>query len=509
MSSTLKRVVVLFRQDLRLSDNPALYNAYKDASEVIPLYILEDGEEENNWPIRGAQKWWLHHSLNSLSSTIQKNKGKLILRRGKVQETLLKVFEETKANTLYMNHCHEPFVMKRDEMIKIKLKELDINTKMFESTLLFDPSKIKTKSTGTYFKVYTSFFNECVTNWIPRKTLPEIKSHKFSTFDVKSDQLEDWELLPTKPNWAKGFEDLWQPGEEGAQKNLTEFIKYIKNYKVSRDRPDNEHGTSHLSPHLHFGEISPALIWETIHQECKLPNLKKKETGPEVFLSQILWREFFYHLIHHFPNMGVDNYNPRYDKFKWIDNKDDLKAWKKGLTGFPIVDAGMRELWHTGNMHNRLRMIVGSFLVKDLLIDWREGEKWFGNCLLDADLPNNAGGWQWVAGSGTDAAQYTRVFNPTLQGEKFDPDCVYIKKWVPELKNLPNEYIHAPWTTPKNIATKAGITFGKDYPKPIVDHGEARLRALKHYDEIREKKEKRTSEEVSPKESKKTKKVKK
>jgi deoxyribodipyrimidine photo-lyase len=482
MKETLKRAVVLFRQDLRITDNPALYHAHKDGfQEIIPLYILDENKE-NHWPIRGAQKWWLHHSLNSLCSSVEKNNGKLILKRGKTQDMLLKFFEETKANALYMNHCHEPFVKKTDEIIKSILKENNIHVKMFESTLLFDPKSIKTKS-GNYFNVFTPFFNECISNWEARKTTPDLKEHKYTSLDLNSDKLEDWGLLPTKPNWAKGFENLWEPGEEGAQKKLKEFIKHVIKYNEIRNKLE-EQGTSHLSPHLHFGEISSSQIWESIHKNCSIPNLKKKETDPEAFLAQIVWREFFYHLIHHFPTLGEDNYKSNYDNFKWINKKEDLQAWKKGLTGFPIVDAGMRELWETGYMNNRMRLVVGSFLVKDLLIDWREGEKWFANCLLDADLPNNAGSWQWVAGIGTDSAKYIRIFNPTLQSQKFDPNGVYIKRWVPELKDLPNEYLHAPWKTPKNVLEKIGITFGKHYPKPMVDHSEAIVRATKYHDEV-------------------------
>eukprot|EP01080_Neovahlkampfia_damariscottae_P011771 gene11771-5109_t len=488
MKKHLQRSILLFRQDLRLKDNQALYHAINESSEVIPLYIFDENDQ-NEFKIGSAQKWWLYHSLTSLSNSITKKSGNFIFKKGNAKEILISLFKETKAKYLYLNNCHEPFVIEQDKIIEKSLELLDVKTKFYESTLLFDPKKIKTKQ-GDYFKVYTPFFNECVTNWNPRKPLSDINEFNFSQLNIKSDDLNDWNLLPTKPNWAKGFENIWEPGEEGAEKKIQIFLNYIKDYKNSRDRPDNENGTSHLSPHLHFGEISSADIWLAVSRECHLPNLKKKETGPEVFLSQIVWREYFYHLIHVFPNLGSENYNSKYNKFRWINNENDLIAWKKGLTGYPIVDAGMRELWRTGYMHNRLRMIVGSFLVKDLLIDWREGEKWFWDTLLDADLPNNAGGWQWIAGSGTDAAQYTRVFNPTLQSEKFDPNCEYIKKWIPELKDLPNEHIHAPWKTPQQVLKKIGLEFGKDYPKPIVDHTEARLRALEHYDDIRVKVEK-------------------
>jgi deoxyribodipyrimidine photo-lyase len=294
---------------------------------------------------------------------------------------------------------------------------------------------------------------------------------------VRSDALDDWKLLPTAPNWAAGFEIHWQPGEEGARRRLREFIEVgLAHYAQERDRPDRD-VTSRLSPHLHFGEISPAQCWHAV-RAAQAQAGGRLDGGAEKFLKEVLWREFSCHLLHHWPTLPEAPFKPEFADFPWADDPVGLKAWQAGRTGYPIVDAGMRELWATGIMHNRVRMIAASFLIKDLLIPWQQGERWFWDTLVDADIASNAASWQWVAGSGADAAPYFRIFNPVLQGEKFDPQGAYVRKWVPELGRMPDEFIHKPWDAPLLVLKAAGVELGNNYPHPAVDHGKARDRAL-------------------------------
>ncbi|ACI23155.1 deoxyribodipyrimidine photolyase [Coxiella burnetii Dugway 5J108-111] len=430
-----------FRQDLRLSDNPALVEAAKSADHLIPLYILDDQLKM----LGDAQRWWLHHSLSSLQTALSKKGTSLILKKGDTKRVLLELIKKYKVEKIYWNRSYEPPYREIDTYLENRLPPLSVE--IYHSTLLTEPQKIKNKS-GGYYKIFTPFWKHINASLQPRKTLAAPK--KFSQHRaIKSDNLETWNLLPKHPDWSQGF-DQWKPGEKNAQIVLKKFIKEnLKNYPAHRDRPDIS-STSHLSPYLHFGEISIRQVWTAITQATiQDKNLQK---AADVFLRQLIWREFAYYLLWHFPQMGKSNFRNQFDNFKWKKNKNWLRAWQKGLTGYPIVDAGMRELWCTGYMHNRARMIVASFLVKDLMIDWREGEKWFWNTLLDADLANNALGWQWIAGCGLDAAPYFRIFNPILQSKKFDPDGTYIKRWIPELAKVPSKYIHYPADMPDNIS---------------------------------------------------------
>jgi len=460
--------LVWFKKDLRLSDNLALSYAARNHKDILPVYIYD---EKLN--IGGAQKLWLHHSLTQLSDAL--NDG-LVLKKGPPEKVIFQLIKDHNINAVYWNRGYTPYEMDRDAKIKEALKEKDIEVKSFDGYLLFEPHKIKNKQ-GSFFKVFTPFYKSCLEHPDPRDPIDKPKEINFAKAETES--LDDWNLIPSNLNWPKSIVDEWQPGEDGAKKRLTNFINArIHKYGKGRDFPASDL-TSMLSPHLHFGEISPYQIWQTA----------KKADAPQAeinkFLSEICWREFSYHLLYHFPELAKKNWNPKFDKFPWDNDKKLLKKWQKGLTGYPIVDAGMRQLWATGYMHNRVRMIVASFLTKDLFVHWKYGAAWFWDTLVDADLASNSASWQWVAGCGADASPYFRVFNPTLQSKKFDTDGDYIKKWCPELSKLESKYIHAPWEAPNEALEKAGITLDDTYPKPIVDHSKAREKALGIYQQIK------------------------
>ncbi len=464
--------LVWFRQDLRLTDNPAFFQACTNHKQVIPIYILD----EKNSLLGEAQAWWLHHSLQALNHSLTAQFGlKLILRKGNPLEIILDVINAFKINAIYWNRCYEPNSIARDKKIKTTLQESKIDVFSFNGSLLNEPWTINNKS-GGFFKVFTPYWKTCRQALTPQPQ--QFISHHLDAVDVKSDDLEEWQLLPHL-DWASQFPDVWTPGEDGAQQQLNAFITHhLHGYKTNRDIPEKQ-ATSHLSPHLHFGEISPwtilrAIEYAKIEPHCDL-------AGAEHFLSEIGWREFSYYLLYHVPSLPYKNVKNEFDAFPWHNDESLLKCWQQGMTGYPIVDAGMRELWATGYMHNRVRMIVASFLTKDLFIDWRLGADWFLDTLVDADLANNSASWQWVAGCGADAAPYFRIFNPVLQSRKFDRDGVYIRRWIPELASLNNELIHAPWES-----TNAASIYSKiNYPKPIVNHSECRSRALDYYGQLK------------------------
>lgn len=469
--------LVWLRQDLRLHDNPALFKACQRHQQVIPFYCYDDKIERS---IGEAQCWWLHHSLTALSNALTKHKLSLVLRRGNPLLHLSELIKKHDIQTVYWNRCYEPDTIVRDKHLKATLIKQGVTVHTHSASLLFEPWDIQNKQ-GSYFKVFTPFWRHCCTK-TPREPLPLPKKNNVVSMDIATDHLNNWNLLPTQPNWAACFKDYWQPGEKGAMQALNHFLECnLSQYKLGRDRPDHT-ATSRLSPHLHFGEISSIQIWYAVHTSRAM---QQHLVDSECFLSEIGWREFSYHLLYHFPQLPHKNFRPAFDSFAWRNAPKQLRQWQRGLTGFPIVDAGMRELWATGYMHNRVRMICASFLTKDLLIDWRCGEQWFWNTLLDADLANNAASWQWVAGSGADAAPYFRIFNPTTQAQKFDPNGDYIAKWVSELATLPVKWRHQPNAAPIDVLTKAGIRLGEDYPKPIVDHKVMRELALERYKAIR------------------------
>jgi deoxyribodipyrimidine photo-lyase len=457
-------VLMWFRQDLRLAANPA-FSAAAAAGPVVPLFILDD-ETPGDWRWGGASRWWLHRSLESLGRSVP-----LVLRRGRTEDVLAAVIADTGARGVYFTRGYGPWEGALEARIKALCDGLGIACHRHGGFLLHEPETIRNGS-GEPYRVYTPFSRACFASGEPKPLRPRPEA----IFAVQHDPagLDALQLLPTRPNWAAGFETAWTPGETGAQERLTTFIdERLTDYADHRDRPDNS-VTSGLSAHLHWGDISPAQCWHAVRGAMNAAGGRLDRAG-EKFLKEVLWREFSYHLLHHWPSLPEKPFKPEYADFPWADYPAGLKAWQKGLTGYPIVDAGMRELWSTGIMHNRVRMITASFLIKDLLVPWQAGERWFWDTLVDADIGSNAASWQWVAGCGADAAPYFRIFNPVLQGEKFDPDGAYVRRWVPELSRMPREFIHKPWEAPLLVRRAAGA---EAYPAPIVDHAMARDRAL-------------------------------
>lgn len=465
-------VILWFRQDLRLIDNPALDFAVKSDKPIIALFIMD--ETSPGLRLMGAaQKWWLNQSLQKLSQSLEQRGTKLVLKRGPSEDVLNDLIHETSANAVLWNRRYGAAEEELDAKIKANLIERGITAKSFAGLLMHEPSLVRTK-TGNPYKVYTPF-------WKTFRAQAHIRKPSQAPNEIKtpeqlptSDPLKDWHLHPTKPDWSGTIADEWAPGEDGAQAALQAFLnENLRFYNEARDLPGPDR-TSKLSPFLRFGEISPYQLWHA----CYDPKWTASDSARETWAKELVWREFSYHLLHNFQRMDENNFNPKFDEFPWANNPTFLKAWQQGTTGYPIVDAGMRQLYQTGWMHNRVRMIVGSFLVKHLLIDWRDGEKWFWDCLVDADPASNPAQWQWVAGSGADAAPYFRIFNPMLQSEKFDKEGDYIRRYVPELADLPSKYIHVPWEAPLEILQTAHVTLGNSYPLPIVDHKKAREKAL-------------------------------
>lgn len=475
-----KPILVWLRNDLRIADNPALFHARQSGSAVIPVFIL-DGYAPH--APGAASRWWLHHSLKALGDDLSAAGAKLILRRGAWADTLKGIVEETDASAVYWNRRYAPAHLDIDKAIKTDLNQSGVEVQSFNGNLLREPWELKTQS-GSPYKVYSPFWRALQKAGPARSdAFPSMRKIDGPDRSPPSDQLEDWGLRPTNPNWAEEIASVWTPGERGARARLHEFfLDRINHYTDGRDRPDHEF-TSRLSPHLAFGEISPLTIWRETRARDDAGNISSR--AAEKFLSEIAWREFSHTLLFHYRDLSTAPLRPEFQDFDWREDATGLDAWRKGLTGYPIIDAGMRQLWRTGWMHNRVRMIVASFLIKDLLIPWQEGEAWFWDTLVDADLANNAASWQWVAGCGADAAPYFRIFNPTTQGRKFDPDGDYVREFVTELAGLPAKYIHAPSEAPENVLREAGVSLGKTYPKPILDHGEARRRALERYDKIK------------------------
>jgi deoxyribodipyrimidine photo-lyase len=470
--------VAWFRSDLRLADNPALAAAASRGT-VIPLYILDDGphQDEGGRAMGMASRWWLDGSLRSLARDLAAAGAPLILRRGPASEALSAVIAETGARAVFWNRLYDPASLRRDRRLKADLLARGVDCQSFNAGLLNEPWDIRTAS-GDAYRVFTPYWRTART--LAEETAPGPATKRLRPAGpVASDDIDAWALRPRETGGPTGF-DNWRPGEAGALSRLEDFLAADPGAQAeARNRPAAS-ATSRLSPHLHFGEVSPRQVWLAARGAVARGAASDREV--EAFLRELGWREFNHHLLFHFPEMARWGLNDRFRDFPWKKDPAGLEAWRRGKTGFPIVDAGMRELMATGWMHNRVRMISASFLVKDLLVDWRHGEAWFWETLVDADLANNVAGWQWVAGCGADPAPFFRVFNPVLQGEKFDPDGDYVRRWVPELARLPNACIHQPWRAGERTLAGAGVRLGENYPAPIVDHAGARLRALAAYE---------------------------
>ena len=477
--------IVWFRDDLRLSDHPALHAASETGAPVICVFILDDDRASLRPPHSrsrgGASRWWLAQSLKALQASLATLDQTLILKHGASADVLSKLASETQATSVFCIGSDIAAEKQLEDEVASALDKIGVTLKVFPGDLLVKPQSVR-NAEGRGLRVFTPFWKRVLNLGDPPKPLLAPKKLAAGP-KIKSDDLGSWKLEPSKPDWAQGLRATWTPGEAAAHERLTDFLdRDIKGYATMRDRADRD-GTSRLSPHLRFGEISPRQIWYA----ANFAAARKPAIASDVakFLSELGWREFSRHLLHDLPQLAEKNLQPSFDAFPWKHDAKALRAWQHGLTGYPIVDAGMRELWYTGVMHNRVRMVVASFLVKHLLIDWRDGEKWFWDTLVDADPGSNPASWQWVAGSGADAAPYFRVFNPVLQGEKFDPNGIYVSKWVPELSKLSPKFIHRPWdATPMELAA-AGVTLGKNYPEPIVDHKVGRERALAAYKKTR------------------------
>jgi deoxyribodipyrimidine photo-lyase len=471
-------VLVWLRNNLRLADNPALAAACEAGRPVVPLYILDETGPGRR--LGGASRWWLDKSLASLARDIEACGGRLVLRRGQAQAVLEDLIGETGADTVLWNRLYDPASTTRDEALKARFKSRGIDCRSFNAALLSEPWTVRTGAGGP-FKVFSAYWRAAAPHGGDTPPLPAPPRIPAPAEPVASDPLRSWGLHPRRPDWSGGF-SIWTPGEAGARARLDAFMDGAAGaYDTDRDRPDLE-GTSRLSPHLRFGEIGPRQVWRTVSEAMELDRAPRKAL--ETFLKELGWREFNHQLLYNFPRSLEENLDPRFDAFEWREDEDALDAWRRGQTGYPIVDAAMRQLWRTGWMHNRARMIVASFLVKDLLIHWKTGEAWFWDTLVDADLANNVGGWQWTAGSGADAAPYFRVFNPILQGERFDPHGEYVRKWIPELARLPDDCIQKPWSASAEALASAGVKLDETYPRPIVDHHQARERALALYERL-------------------------
>ena len=469
-----------FRQDLRLSDNPALCAAAA-AGAVVPIYILDD-ETAGQDRMGSASRWWLHHSLAALNLALD---GKLLFFRGDAATILANLVTQIEAGGVYWNRCYEPWRITRDTALKKRLGDLGVTVESHNGSLLWEPWDIA-KQDGTPYRVFTPFYRRgCLSATPPRQPLGPPASLDIWQVDGKAltgaSDLDGLGLL-LRHAWQDNIARHWTPGETSAQARLDDFVQNgLAGYKEGRNFPAKQN-VSRLSPHLHFGEISTNQAWYAVRDVADSGRL---ESDADNFLSELGWREFSHSLLYQFPELPRANLQAKFDGFPWADNPDHLAKWQRGQTGYPIVDAAMRELWQTGYMHNRLRMVVGSFLVKNLRLHWHHGEAWFWDCLVDADLANNSASWQWIAGCGADAAPYFRVFNPVTQGQKFDPDGTFTRRFVPELAKLPVKYLFNPWEAPAQILADAGVVLGENYPRPIVDVKQSREAALAAFASLR------------------------
>jgi deoxyribodipyrimidine photo-lyase len=469
--------VVWLRRDLRLQDNPALAAAARRGGPIIPVFIW-DPAGEGKWPMGAASRWWLHHSLLSLDASLKERGSRLVVARGDSLKVLRNLVKQTGSSSVFWNRRYEPEAIERDGRVKAALCADGVETVDFNSALLFEPDTVRNKQGGP-FQVFTPFWRHCLTLAVaPPVRLASVPLSGPTKWPA-SLAAAKLGLLP-RIRWDKGLAAAWEPGEKAGATRLRRFAaRAMENYAAGRDRP-GEDGTSMLSTWLHFGEVGPRQVWAAVAATSRGSGIFPPGNGAAVFLSEIGWREFAHHLLFHFPATPTAPLRAGFGSFPWAPDPGDalITAWTKGRTGYPIVDAGMRQLWETGWMHNRVRMVVASFLVKHLRLHWNKGADWFWNTLVDADLANNTLGWQWSAGCGADAAPYFRIFAPVRQGERFDPKGAYVRRWVPELARLPDGYIHHPWDAPVEVLEAAGVGLGKSYPLPVVQHSAARAAAL-------------------------------
>ncbi|HEY9199123.1 MAG TPA: deoxyribodipyrimidine photo-lyase [Gammaproteobacteria bacterium] len=483
----MDNIILWFRNDLRVADNPALMHAVERGCRILPLFIWETVDDApdhaSDWPHGAAGRWWLHHSLAKLQRRLAKLGAGLIIRRGDPAAILAELGAQYGIGELYWNRRYEPQLMQRDSALKTALIDAGISVRSFSGNLLLEPWQLL-KGDGGPYRVFTPFWKTLQRTLVESAPLPAPERLAAVTESADSLKLDDLELLPDIP-WDAGLQKNWHPGETGAHARLHAVLDgTLLDYARTRDLPA-VHGTSRLSPHLHFGELSPRQVWFAVRAWAAGNSGPGHVEAADSFLRQLAWREFAHHLLYHYPHTADQPLDTRFAHMDWSDDAQALRAWQRGRTGIPIVDAGMRELWTSGWMHNRVRMLVASLLTKNLRIHWLEGARWFWDTLVDADLANNTLGWQWVAGCGADAAPYFRIFNPVVQGERFDPDGDYVRRWIPELAALPAKWIHQPFNAPADVLSAAGIQLGRDYPLPIVDLADSRQRALNAWDGIK------------------------
>jgi deoxyribodipyrimidine photo-lyase len=488
--------MMFYQADLRMRDNPALSAAAHRGNPLICLFVWNPDSSGYANPV-AASRWWVHHSLKTLSENLAQAGNTLILRIGHGPEVIANLVRQIGVTHLFWNRACAPTALEEEQQIIKFLESEHVHATSFHGNTLADPSSVRTLA-GQPYSVFTPFWKRFQTHFTietplqaPRH-LPPPPSVK-----VQTDPLSSLELLPSF-DWAHGLREAWTPGEDGAQTLLKNFLHApAQTYETDRDRPDVSR-TSHLSPHLHFGEISPRYIWHALDRVTHRQTSTRAKASLMAYRRQLVWREFARHLLFHFPHMAHQPLRMEFQQFPWRTHPEFLHAWQQGHTGYPLIEAGMRELWHTGWMHNRVRMIVASFLTKHLLLPWEEGAQWFWDTLVDADLANNTFGWQWVAGCGADATPFFRIFNPITQGRKFDPDGVYVRRWVPELSQLPYSWIHAPWNAPQSVLQEADVELGTTYPFPILNHAEARSRALEAYRQFKNFRRQHSNTPVTP-----------
>ncbi len=470
--------LVWFRQDLRLQDNSALQAALEQNGSVIPVYIWSP-EEEGDWVPGSAQRWWLHRALEHLRKKLEELNQQLVLRQGNALDQLLDIARETGAERVVWNRRYEPAITARDTRVKAELQDAGLAAESYNGSLLFEPWKVATGS-GNPYKVYTPFWRNVKERQVAKPIETDLGALKDQAYPeaVRTEKLDSLELLP-KLRWHAELEDCWTPSEHSAQQRLKAFAKEgAESYEERRNFPGDT-GTSTLSPYLHFGHLSPRQVWWEVLETTA------EGDGRTTFLKEIVWREFAYHVLFHYPDTPESPLRSEFKNFPWEGDAEALERWQKGQTGYPLVDAGMRQLWREGWMHNRVRMVVASLLVKHLLQPWQKGACWFWDTLVDADLASNTLGWQWAGGCGADAAPYFRVFNPITQSEKFDPEGTYIRRYVPELARLEVPHLHTPWEAPPHVLEAAGIRLDEDYPRPIIEHKAGRQRALEAFEHLK------------------------